>query len=134
LTASDTLPTVSTPTSASAASASTQEILASLESDRVASRRPAVVGDPTGRVSLMATESSWIQIRSASRDYVRTRTLEAGERFTVPDRNDLLLWAGNGGGLELVVDGQNRGRLGQPGEPIKSLPITADLGRINPVQ
>ena len=110
----------------SATPAPAREQLASLESDRVGAARPAASGDSSARVALVATASSWIQVRSANRDYVRTRTLEPGERFLVPNRNDLALWTGDAGSLEVVIDGQSRGPLGQPGEIVKSLPLTPD--------
>ena len=100
----------STPSSASAAPASTTELLAALESDRIDAARPAVASDDDaeGRLTLVARETSWVQVRSAGRDYVRTRTLQRGDRFALPDRGDLALWTGNAGGLELLVDGQSR--------------------------
>jgi cytoskeleton protein RodZ len=57
------------------------------------------------RVLLRAREQAWIQISSPSGDYAFTRTLEPGEVVTVPNRADLVLWAGNAGGLDILVDG-----------------------------
>jgi cytoskeleton protein RodZ len=57
------------------------------------------------RVLLRAREQAWIQISSPSGDYAFTRTLEPGEVVTVPDRADLVLWTGNAGGLDILVDG-----------------------------
>jgi cytoskeleton protein RodZ len=110
----------------SAASGPAREQLASLESDRVNTARPTTPGDGSARVALVATASSWIQVRSANKDYVRTRTLEPGERFLVPNRNDLALWTGDAGSIEVVIDGQSRGALGQAGEVVKSLPLLPD--------
>jgi cytoskeleton protein RodZ len=123
------------PSEAGAAPAPARELLAALESDRVnAATRPdgANAGDPSGRLTLVAAEGAWIQVRSAGRDYVRTRTLAPGERFTLPNRSDLALWTGNAGGLEILVDGQSRGRLGQPGEVVKGVPLVADQLKARP--
>jgi cytoskeleton protein RodZ len=57
------------------------------------------------RVILRAREEAWIQISSPSGDYAFTRTLEPGEVVTVPNRADLVLWTGNAGGLDIIVDG-----------------------------
>jgi cytoskeleton protein RodZ len=57
------------------------------------------------RVLLRAREQAWIQISSPSGDYAFTRTLEPGEVVTVPNRADLVLWTGNAGGLDIIVDG-----------------------------
>ena len=75
---------------------------------------------------LLAHESSWVQVRSAARDYVRTRTLQPGERFVLPDRADLALWTGNAGGLELLLDGQSLGRAGALGAVVRDLPLTPE--------
>jgi cytoskeleton protein RodZ len=79
-----------------------------------------------GRVVILARESSWVQVRSAARDWVRTRTLQPGERFALPDRADLALWTGNAGGIELLVDGQSVGVVGAPGAVVKDLALTPD--------
>lgn len=79
-----------------------------------------------GRVVLLARESSWVQVRSAARDYVRTRTMQPGEQFVLPDRADLALWTGNAGGLELLLDGQSLGRAGALGAVVRDLSLAPD--------
>ena len=81
--------------------------IAVLDVDAAPPRTPAKAPRTEGWSS--ARESSWIQVRSAARDWVRTRTLQPGERFVLPDRADLALWTGNAGGVELLVDGQSVG-------------------------
>ena len=89
---------------------------------------PAAQGDgpADGRVVLVARESSWIQVRSAARDWVRTRTLAPGDQLVLPDRTDLALWTGNAGGIELMVDGQSVGRAGPAGAVVRDLALTPD--------
>ncbi len=82
-----------------------------------------------GRVVLLARDSSWIQVRSADRAFVRTRTLQPGDRFAAPDRNDLALSTGNAGGLEILLDGQSMGPAGAPGEVVKNLSLAPDALR-----
>jgi len=82
-----------------------------------------LVNSSTGRVVLVAREDSWIQIQSPARDFIRSMTLEAGDRFEIPDRTDLALWTGNAGGLEVWVDGQSVGVLGQSGAVLRDVSL-----------
>jgi cytoskeleton protein RodZ len=84
------------------------------------------VVSPTGRVVLLAREASWVQVQSPSRDYVTSRTLEPGDQFVIPDRDDLALWTGNAGGLEIWVDGRNIGVLGQSGAVMRDVTLTPE--------
>lgn len=94
--------------------------------------QPAAAGAPAsevGRVVLVARESSWIQVQSPARDYVRSLTLEPGASFAVPDRGDLALWTGNAGGLEIWVDGQRVGILGRSGAVLRDVPLAPEALR-----
>jgi cytoskeleton protein RodZ len=75
------------------------------------------------RVVLVATEPAWIQIRSADRQFSRSRLMEAGERFLLPERADLALWTGNAGGLQVMVDGIELAPLGARGAVLKNIPL-----------
>ena len=75
------------------------------------------------RVVLVATEASWIQVRSADRQFSRSRLMEAGEHFPLPDRADLALWTGNAGGLAVMVDGVQVPPLGARGAVLKNVPL-----------
>jgi cytoskeleton protein RodZ len=102
------------------------DLLAGLElqADPAAAERAAApVGDGTGRVVLVARAASWIQVQSPSRDFIRSLTLEAGERFEIPDRTDLALWTGNAGGLEVWVDGASVGVLGADGAVLRDVSL-----------
>ncbi len=79
-----------------------------------------------GRVVLLAREASWIQVQSPARDFVTSRTLEPGDRFVIPDRNDLALWTGNAGGLEVWVDGERVGTLGRSGAVVRDVSLAPD--------
>ncbi|WP_027133043.1 helix-turn-helix domain-containing protein [Geminicoccus roseus] len=93
----------------------------------VADERPAMgVGAAIAseaRVVLVATEPAWIQIRSADRQFSRSRLMEAGERFLLPERTDLALWTGNAGGLQVMVDGIELAPLGARGAVLKNIPL-----------
>lgn len=81
------------------------------------------VENTDARVVLRARGRSWIQISSLSGDYLRTRTLEPGDRFLVPNRADLELWTGNAGGLEVILDGAVLGPVGAEGAVVRDLPL-----------
>lgn len=102
-------------------------MLAALDEPQAGAQAAAFgVAADTGRILLVARESSWVQVRSRGRDYVRTRTLESGERMALPNRTDLSLWTGNAGGLELLVDGQSVGSLGRRGDVLRELALDPD--------
>jgi cytoskeleton protein RodZ len=82
--------------------------------------------EATSRVVLVASEPSWVQVKSASSDYVWTRTLEPGDAYFVPERADLALWTGNAGGLKVVVDGAPLAPLGETGQVRRDIPLAAD--------
>ena len=70
----------------------------------------------SSRVSLRATARSWVQVRGPDDSLVLTRMLRPGDIYHVPNRPGLTLHTGNAGGLEVLVDGSSRGRLGGDGE------------------
>lgn len=105
-----------------AAADATPDSLVSPEGDQPASS-PAAADAVVGRVVLLARDTSWIQVRSADRTFVRTRTLQAGERFVAPERDDLVLFTGNAGGLEILLDGHSIGPVGAPGAVVKDLSL-----------
>lgn len=104
----------------SGAGPSPMQLLAALDPAR-AGREVGSAGE--GRVVLVARDTAWVQIRSAGRDYVRTRTLEPGDRMVVPEREDLALWTGNAGGIEVVIDGRSLGPLGETGKVLRDVPL-----------
>ena len=98
---------------------------AAVDVTQAAAATPAPGGTEV-RVILVAREPSWIQVRSADREYVRTRTMEAGERYELPNRADLALWTGNAGGLEVLVDGESLGPLGARGRVVRDVALTPE--------
>lgn len=84
------------------------------------------------RVILRAREVSWIQVSSASGDYLRALTLGPEEAFLVPNRPDLELWTGNAGGLEVIVDGTPVAPLGTPGQVVRQVSLDPDRLRAGP--
>lgn len=111
---------------AAATGGSAQALLASLESGTAAQQQDATTAPASGQadVVLVAHQKSWIQVRSKNHDYVQTTTLEPGDRFAVPNRDDLALWTGNAGGLEVLVNGKSIGVLGAPGGVLHDVRLT----------
>ena len=89
--------------------------------------------DLTGKVALISGASRGLGLQfsralaKAGADLIVTsRTLEPGDRFVIPDRNDLALWTGNAGGLEVWVDGEKVGTLGRSGAVVRDVSLAPD--------
>jgi cytoskeleton protein RodZ len=70
-----------------------------------------------GRLVLKATGASvWFRLEDTRGNIVVSRTLRQGESFSVPNRDDLMIIARDGGLLSYEIDGVDQGTLGTPGE------------------
>jgi cytoskeleton protein RodZ len=114
------------PAPAAAAPAAAEETLAALAP---AAGVPGATGEVyapenrDARVVLRARDSSWIRISSLGGDYLRTHTLQPGDVFLVPNRNDLELWTGNAGGIEVILDGAVLAPIGNDGAVVREVPL-----------
>ena len=83
----------------------------------VAEYEPRIYGEDDGRIRILVTARmvSWVQVTSVDGELLLTRVLRPGDRYFVPDREDLFLTTGNAGGLEIVVDGEVAPSIGGPG-------------------
>jgi cytoskeleton protein RodZ len=68
------------------------------------------------RLMLKAKAPVWVRIEDASGNVVMTQMLMKGDTYRVPDRDGLVVIARDGGLLSYLVDGQEKGILGTPGE------------------
>jgi cytoskeleton protein RodZ len=91
-------------------------------------------GDAASRVMLRARTSAWVHVSSTNNDYLWVKTLQPGDAFLVPDRPDLVLWTGNAGGIEVIVDGASLPPLGPEARVVRDVPLQADdlLRRLQP--
>jgi cytoskeleton protein RodZ len=91
-------------------------------------------GDAASRVMLRARTSAWVHVSSTNNDYLWVKTLRPGDAFVVPDRPDLVLWTGNAGGVEVIVDGAPLPPLGPEARVVRdvSLQPQALLRRLLP--
>jgi len=125
----------SAPSASAAATDPAADTLAALEpvADGMA---PTIyrTGDAASRVMLRARTSAWVHVSSTNNDYLWVRTLQPGDAFVVPDRPDLVLWTGNAGGVEVIVDGTPLPPLGPEARVVRdvSLQPQALLRRLQP--
>ncbi|MCF4167035.1 DUF4115 domain-containing protein [Zavarzinia compransoris] len=82
---------------------------------------PPVSGE--GRVIIRATAPAWVQIMGAGQEVIFTKILRAGDSYTVPAREDAVLVTGNAGAVEILVDGQSMGFLGEAGQVRRNVPL-----------
>ncbi len=78
------------------------------------------------RVSLHATQDSWVQVRNAQDDLLLTRVLRAGDSYRVPNQPGLILRTGNAGGLTVKVDGKKIGPVGPVGAVRRNVVLDPD--------
>ena len=89
-------------------------------------------------VVMVAVCPSWVRITSSSGAILVDRTLNAGDRFTVPDTAEgPLLRTGNAGGLYFIVDGVMHGPAGSRGEITENIRLTGpeivgDFAEVDP--
>jgi cytoskeleton protein RodZ len=80
-----------------------------------------------GRLVLVARANGWIRLRGADQQTVRSGALATGDRVVLPDQQDIRLSTGNAGDIEILLDGQNIGPLGAPGEVARDLAMDPDV-------
>jgi cytoskeleton protein RodZ len=100
------------------------EVLASL--DPVAEGATPTIyrtDDAASRVILRARTSAWVHVSSTNNDYLWVRTLQPGDAFMVPDRQGLVLWTGNAGGVEVIVDGAPLAPLGPEARVVRDVSL-----------
>jgi hypothetical protein len=112
---------------ASEQTAAKQEIPANVLATLVAKQRNgAQIYEPENtdaRVIVRALDTSWIQVSSADRSYLWTRTMQPQEMLLVPKRDDLELWAGDASGVEILLDGVVLPTIGPPGTVVRGLSL-----------
>ncbi len=99
-------------------------VLAALVAERGDGAHIYEAENTDARVIVRALAGVSVQVTSRSRDYVWTRTMEPREMLLVPNRDDLELWTGDAGGIELLLDGAILPALGPPGAVISGLSLS----------
>jgi cytoskeleton protein RodZ len=75
------------------------------------------------RLVLKAKAPVWVRIEDASGNVVMTQMLMSGDTYRVPNRDGLVVIARDGGLLSYLIDGQEKGILGTPGEILVGRPL-----------
>ena len=75
------------------------------------------------RVSLEASEQSWVEIRDHVNKRVLSRLMAPGDVLDVPDQAGLRLTVGNAGGLVIRIDGHPVPPLGGSGVVLRNVPL-----------
>lgn len=82
-------------------------------------------------LALKMTDESWLEIRELqSGKLLLTRTLDKGDVFYAREDQDILLTTGNAGGVEMFLDGQSLGVLGNKAEIIRARPLSVEALRL----
>lgn len=79
------------------------------------------------RVVIGARADSWVQVLDNDQNVVLTRMLRAGDRYLVPDRQDLVMLTGNAGGLIISVDGATVPKIGSDGAILHNVRLDVEL-------
>ncbi len=98
-----------------------------VESSNDADGRTFGVVNQEARVVIGARADSWVQVLDGEQNVVLTRMLLAGDRYLVPDRNDLVMLTGNAGGLVISVDGKEVPQIGSDGAILHNVRLDVDL-------
>ena len=73
-------------------------------------------GNAESRLTLKAKAPVWVRIEDAKGNVVMTQMLMKGDTYRVPNREGLVVIARDGGLLNYLIDGKEKGILGTPGE------------------
>jgi cytoskeleton protein RodZ len=80
-------------------------------------------GNGESRLTLKAKAPVWVRIEDAQGNVVMTQMLMKGDTYRVPNREGLVVIARDGGLLSYLIDGQEKGILGTPGEILVGRPL-----------
>jgi cytoskeleton protein RodZ len=82
------------------------------------------------RVTLQATEDTWIEISDKQNNIIYKKVLRTGQSYAVPSGQGLILITGNAGGLDVLVDGTKAPAIGKRGEILRGIPLDAETLKI----
>lgn len=75
-------------------------------------------------ITLKIKQNSWVEIRDKNGKKILSRVLKAGDQYFVPDRASLTMSLGNAGGVEITVDGQTLGKIGESAKIVRNIPLS----------
>lgn len=126
----------------SAEAADNQDNNGALNANTLAAGASALPGEDgvqsgSGQVVLKASEDAWIKVYDKSGQTVRMGILAAGESYPVPgDPNQLLLWTGKAGAVQVSVNGKPIAPLGKLVQTVRDVSLAPQslLARNTPPQ
>lgn len=71
------------------------------------------VKEPANKMELLVSENSWVEIKNAAGEMILRQVLKPGDKYIVPDGEEFILSTGNAGGIMVVIDGKEIGKLGE---------------------
>jgi cytoskeleton protein RodZ len=75
------------------------------------------------RVVLKATRSIWLLIEDGKGNRIATQLLSKGDIYRVPDTPGLVATVQDGGAITYMIDGEEKGVLGEPGSVLAAEPL-----------
>jgi len=72
-------------------------------------------------IILNVREDSWVEIKDTAGNEIVSRVLNAGDRYFVPERSDLIMSLGNAGAIDISVHGQALPALGAQGAILRGV-------------
>ena len=82
-------------------------------------------------LAIKLVADSWMQIRDLKNGKILlTRTLKKGDVFYASESQEILLTAGNAGGVEVYLDGKTLGILGDEAEIVRNRPFSVEALRL----
>ncbi len=89
---------------------------------------PNTLGTATGegRIILKAQSKVWVSVVDAEGNPLMTQMLEAGDTYKVPNKDGLMVMTRDGGKLSFMIDGQDKGLIGAPGEIVTGEPLSVE--------
>lgn len=93
---------------------------------------PVIPAEPVRKgISLNIKENSWVEIRGPDNKKIISRVLKEGEKYFIPERENLTMSIGNAGGIEIEIDGQplqtQGATLGPKGQVMRGIPLNGEV-------
>ncbi len=102
-----------------------EELRAAAEA--IVANAPKVTADGQPMVELVAVRPSWVRVRAADGSTIYERTMQPGDRYTLPQAEvAATLRTGDAGAVYVVAAGQAYGPIGGRGEVVSNFALSAE--------
>ena len=79
---------------------------------------------PKANMELVVSEDSWVEIKRPDGEVVVQQVLKPGDKYLVPEGEELILSTGNAGGITVFIDGKKVKALGKSSQVRRDVPLT----------